>query len=70
MGAFAKMSFAENDASYTLADGFIGFGEPGSLGNGSYALDVVDGSADGGGGTDVPEPPMTALVLAALGAAW
>jgi hypothetical protein len=40
LGVFANLSFAENYGSGTLADGFTGLGDPGSLGNGSYAVQV------------------------------
>lgn len=51
LGVSANMSFAENYGSGTLADGFIGLGDPGSLGNGSYALQVTMKSA---------QPPLAA----------
>jgi hypothetical protein len=54
LGAFENMSFAENLGSGTLADGFIFLGDPNSLGNGSYVLNVT---------TAVPEP-SGALLLA------
>ncbi len=44
LGVFANLSFAENYGSGTLADGFTGLGDPGSLGNGSYAVKVTLGS--------------------------
>ena len=53
MGVFANMSFAENSGSGTLGDGFIGLGEPGSLGDYSYKLQITSA---------VPEPSYTALV--------
>jgi hypothetical protein len=61
LGAFENMSFAENLGSGTLGDGFIGLGDPGSLGNGSYSLTLA---------TPVTEPSATWLMafgLAALG---
>ena len=56
IGAFANMSFAENLGSGTLADGFIGLGVPGSLGDGHYRLVVT---------TPVPEP--STWILLAIG---
>jgi hypothetical protein len=44
LGVFANLSFAENFGSGTLADGFTGLGDPGSLGDGSYAVQVSLGS--------------------------
>ncbi|MFL6697833.1 MAG: DVUA0089 family protein [Vitreoscilla sp.] len=65
LGVFENMSFAENMGSGTLGDGFIGLGDPGSLGDGHYALSLT---------TPVPEPTglwMLSLGLAALGTgAW
>ena len=63
LGVFANLSFAENLGTGTLADGFIGFGAPGSLGDSSYRLEVMTT-------TSVPEPSgaaMLALALLALG---
>ena len=54
LGAFENMSFAENLGSGTLADGFISLGDPNSLGDGSYALNVT---------TTVPEPSGAWLLL-------
>jgi len=45
LGVFANLSFAENFSSGTLADGFTGLGDPGSLGNGSYAVQVKLGTS-------------------------
>ena len=56
LGVFANMSFAENLGSGTLADGFIGLGVPGSLGDGHYRLVVT---------TPVPEP--STWILLAIG---
>lgn len=74
LGAFANMSFAENQGTGSLGDGFIGLGESGSLGNARYALDVTlpdanGGGGGGGGGTPLPEPHAAWLSLAALAAA-
>jgi hypothetical protein len=55
LGAFDNMSFAENYGSGTLADGFIGLGEPDAVGNASYSIQVT---------TPVPEPATAALLLA------
>ena len=60
MGAFANMSFAENLGVGTLADGFIGLGQPDFLGNYYYELGVTYGEV-----VDVAEP--SALLMAALG---
>jgi hypothetical protein len=64
VGAFANMSFAENLGVGTLADGFTGLGTPASLADGPYeiTIDLVTGPQP------VPEPPVTALCLAALAA--
>jgi hypothetical protein len=58
LGAFENLSFAENLGSGALADGFIFLGDPNSLGNGSYSLDVT---------TVVPEP--SGALLLGFGAA-
>ena len=63
MGVFANMSSAENSGSGTLGNGFIGLGEPGSLGDYSYKLRVTTPSET----PAVPEPSYTVVV--ALGAA-
>jgi hypothetical protein len=63
IGAFAKMSFAENWGTGTLADGFIGLGYPSAPDHDySYLLTVT--APDGGG--SVPEPNGAALALTAL----
>jgi hypothetical protein len=54
LGAFENMSFAENLGSGALADGFIGLGDPNSLGDGSYSLNVT---------TTVPEPSGAWLLV-------
>ena len=69
LGDFENMSFAEQQPDlYTLADGFIGIGDPGSLGDpassafGSYSLTLA---------TPVPESSswgLMALGLAAVAA--
>lgn len=63
LGTFANMSVAENNGAGRLADGFIGLGQAGSLGNSYYELVISDGS----GGQQVPEPPGPVL-LALVGA--
>ena len=61
IGAFENMSYAEQDSSqYTLYDGFIGIGDPNSLGSGAYSVTLT---------TPVPEPTglwMMSIGLAAL----
>jgi len=59
LGSFENMSFAENLGSGTLADGFIGLGDPNSLFDGSYSLNLS---------TPVPEPSGTWLVGVGLAA--
>ena len=53
------MSYAENPGGYTLGDGFSQLGDPNSLGNGGYALDVT---------TPVPEPSGALLLAVGLAA--
>ena len=58
LASFANMSYAENHGSGTLADGFVGLGEPDALHSGGYSLQVS---------TPVPElgtGPYLALGLA------
>lgn len=64
VGAFANMSFAENLGVGTLGDGFTGLGDPNSLDDGPYVITIDIGA----GPQPVPEPPLTALCLAALAA--
>jgi hypothetical protein len=62
MGAFFNMSFAENNSSlYTLGDGFIGLGQPDTLGNYYYELNVEET------GTPPPVPEPFAVTLLATG---
>lgn len=65
IGTFANLSFAENYGVGSLGDGFIGFGEPSSLGDAFYRLTVTtqDSATPGGPGSTVPEP-ATALLIA------
>jgi len=56
LGTFANLSFAENLGTGTLADGFVGLGEPSSLGDSGYRLIVT---------TPVPEPSV--FILLAVG---
>jgi hypothetical protein len=61
LGSFENLSFAENLGSGTLGDGFIGLGDPNSLGSGGYSLTLT---------TPVPEPTsawLLAIGLAAVG---
>ena len=58
LGSFENMSFAENLGTGTLGDGFIALGDPNSLGDGSYALNLT---------TAVPEPSGTWLLAVGLG---
>jgi hypothetical protein len=59
LGAFENMSFAENLGTGTLGDGFTALGDPGSLGDGSYSLDLT---------TPVPEPSAALLLAVGLAA--
>ncbi len=58
LGVFANMSFAENLGSGTLGDGFIGLGDPNSLGDGGYSLTLTTP------GAPIPEPSTAWLLLA------
>lgn len=64
VGAFANLSFAENSGDGTLADGFVGLGQPGLLGDYTCALVVT--TPDAGGGSTIPEPATPLLVAAGL----
>jgi hypothetical protein len=57
ISTFANMSFAENLGTGTLADGFIAFGAPDSLGDGSYAVALT---------TSVPEPSAMLLMFSGI----
>ncbi len=59
LGAFENMSFAENLGTGTLGDGFTGLGDPNSLHDGSYSLDLT---------TAVPEPTGAWLMVVGLAA--
>jgi hypothetical protein len=66
LGVSANESFAENYGAGTLADGFIGFGDPGSLGNGSYAIQVTMKSSQPAAAPEIDAASMvTALTLLA-----
>lgn len=67
IGTFANLSFAENYGAGTLGDGFIGFGEPSSLGNAFYRLTVTtpDSATPGGPDSTVPEPSTGLLIAGA-----
>lgn len=52
LGAFANLSFAENVGSGALADGFVGLGQAGSLGDSSYRVVLITPD----GVPSVPEP--------------
>lgn len=52
LGAFANLSFAENVGSGMLADGFVGLGQAGSLGDSSYRVVLITPD----GVPSVPEP--------------
>ena len=66
IGTFANQSFADNSGG-TLADGFIGLGEPGSLGSSAYVVSVSTDVVV----NPVPEPDAASLAFIALGvAAW
>jgi len=66
LGVSANESFAENYGSGTLADGFIGLGDPGSLGNGSYAVQVTIRSGQPLAAPEIDAASMiTALTLLA-----
>ncbi|WP_079433853.1 DVUA0089 family protein [Zoogloea sp. LCSB751] len=62
LGSFANMSIAENNGIGSLGDGFIGLGQPGTLGSGHYQLNV--GVPDQPNGA--PEPG-TLLLLGLAG---
>jgi hypothetical protein len=59
LGSFENMSYAENPGGYTLGDGFSGLGDPNSLHDGSYALNLT---------TQVPEPSEALLLAVGLAA--
>ena len=59
LGSFENLSLAENLGSGTLGDGFTGLGEPNSLHDGSYWLDLT---------TPVPEPTGTWLMAVGVAA--
>jgi len=57
LGSFANLSFAENTGIGGLADGFVGLGQPGSLGDASYRLVLSTPAV----GPSVPEPATLCL---------
>ncbi len=59
LGAFENMSFAENLGTGTLGDGFTALGDPNSLHDGGYSLNLT---------TPVPEPSGTLLLAVGLAA--
>jgi hypothetical protein len=64
MGAFFNMSFAENfGGALTLGDGFIGLGQPDSLGNYYYELNVENTDEPP---APTPEPVTFVLLLTGL----
>lgn len=62
LGTLANMSFAENSGSGTLADGFIGFGQAGSLGDAHYRVVVTAPTVI----TPMPEPSTLLLLSVSL----
>jgi hypothetical protein len=60
LGVFANMSFAENLGMGTLADGFIGLGQPDALGNYFYELVVTQPDQV------IPEPSTLVLIVSGL----
>ncbi len=59
LGSFENMSFAENLGTGTLGDGFTALGDPNSLHDGSYSLNLT---------TPVPEPSGALLLAVGLAA--
>jgi len=57
LGAFANISFAENSGTGNFEDGFVGLGDPSSLGDGSYRVVATQA---------VPEPASWALLAIGL----
>ena len=66
LGVFENLSFAENLGSGSLGDGFIGLGQPGSLGTYFYELLVT---TPGGSGPPLSEPSSGILLLLGLATA-
>ena len=62
LGTFANMSFAENFGSGTLADGFVGLGQAGSLGDASYRFVLTTPTPV----PSVPEPATAWLLCIGL----
>ena len=65
LGVFENLSFAENAGSGNLGDGFIGLGEPASLGNSFYELAIT---TPDGPGPPLSEPSSVILLLLGLAA--
>lgn len=62
MSVFENMSFAENQGTGSLGDGFIGLGGPSFLGSSFYELRITTDRD-----TPIPLPSASALALLALG---
>jgi hypothetical protein len=72
LGAFANLSIAENYGSGSLGDGFIGLGEPGSLGtltSTSFSFYELVVTTPDGPGPPLSEPSSVILLLLGLAAA-
>jgi hypothetical protein len=65
LGVFENLSFAENLGSGSLGDGFIGLGEPASMGTSFYELVVT---TPDGPGPPLSEPSSVILLLLGLAA--
>jgi len=69
ISAYANMSYAENNGTGNLSDGFTGLGNlfPGE--DLHFAFDIVT-RADGGPGGEVPEPASWLLAASGLALIW
>jgi len=65
IGVFENMSYAENQGTGVLADGFTGLGGPPYYGDGSYRFAITLPDT-----VNVPEPGTSLLGLTAAWAAW